>query len=88
MVFTGKQQRNGADIGSPDSNNPMPGPTPTVPLMEAQDAADVRMSEGHAFMTSPAGAGVEGHEIGGGGDMMFEWDAGLAINDVEGGGSG
>jgi len=87
MAFTGKQVRNGADIGGADSNNPMPGPMPTVPLSESQSAADVRMSEAHAFMTSPAGAGTAGHEIGGYG-AMFEWDAGLAINDVEGGGSG
>jgi len=89
MAFTSKQQRNGADVGGADQNTAQPGPSPDVGglMSGSQAAAEVKMAEAHAFWTSPAGSGVAGHQIGGYG-AMFEWDAGLAIHDVEGGGSG
>ncbi len=44
--------------------------------------------EGRGLMDSPQGSGSGGHSDIGGGGSMWEWDAGLAIGDIEGGGSG
>jgi hypothetical protein len=80
MDFTPKQVRNGADIGGGDNASvAMPGPMPdTAAVMSQSTSAGNNYSElGHQQMLEPSGSTVS-----------FEWDAGLAINDVEGGGSG
>ena len=93
MALTPKQDRNGVTVeGGTQSQDElaMPSATPgdLAGLMgQSQSAAEVRGGEGHDLINSPAGSGTAGHEVGGYG-AMFEWDAGLAINDVEGGGSG
>jgi hypothetical protein len=90
---TPKQQRNGADTGAPGSGATMaqPGPDATKQVQQAkrqaEGAANRRMNDAASLIKSPQGSGTTGHEVGGYGDM-FAWDAGLAINDVEGGGSG
>jgi hypothetical protein len=85
MAFTGKQQRNGTDIGGGGEQNPMPGPMPDVAglMSQSQSAAEVRSMEGRDLMASPQGSGAAGHEVGGYG-AMFEWDAGLAIGEQPG----
>lgn len=90
---TPKQQRNGADTGAAGSGatTAQPGPDATKQITstkrQAENAANARKSEAAGLIQSPQGSGVSGHQIGGAGSM-FEWDSGLAINDVEGGGSG
>jgi len=91
MAFTGKQERNGAVGSGGEQNTAVPGPYDEGGIAGAmsasQSAADVRSNEASNLMRSPAGTGLAGHNVGGGGSM-FEWDAGLAIHDVEGGISG
>jgi hypothetical protein len=79
-----KQQRNG-NTGPAGEQDSMPGPYPDVGgvMSASQSAADVRSTEGHDFMSSPAGSGAGGHQVGGYG-AMFEWDAGLAIGEEPG----
>jgi hypothetical protein len=90
---TPKQVRNGADTGAPGSGATMnqPGPDVTRQVVsakrQAESAADRRKDEAAGLIQSPQGTGVSGHQIGANGDM-FVWDSGLAVNDVEGGGSG
>lgn len=91
-MTTPKQDRNGVPgPGATGGNVAMPGPDATKEIAgvmrQAEAAANTRKEQTAGFIESPAGAGVSGHQIGGGGSM-FEWDSGLAINDVEGGGSG
>jgi hypothetical protein len=58
-----------------------------APMMrQARNAGMSRMSDAKSLIVSPQGSGVDGHQGGGGENFM--WDAGLAVNDVEGGGSG
>jgi len=74
MAFTGKQQRNGTDIGGGERVTP-PGPMPDVgPLMsQAQSAAEGRMTQGHQVFL---GAGFAAD--------VNDWDAGLAIDEQPG----
>ena len=81
MAFTGKQERNGTNIGAPGHNSAIAneGPMPAIPMAQAMAAADgTYNTPGHSVFL---GGGQEGM-------VSMEWDAGLAINDVEGGGSG
>jgi hypothetical protein len=81
MAFTDKQIRNGADQGGGEQNTATPGPSAQADIAAAKGQAEAagmsNMSEGHAMAGTLAGHGVS-----------FEWDAGLAISDIEGGGSG
>jgi len=88
MDYTGKQIRNGAT--GTVSDNPsyaQPGPDAsgdiTAAKSTAESAADARKQETAGFITSPQGSGVGGHQMGGGGSM-WEWDSGLAVNEVSG----
>jgi len=89
MAYTAKQLRNGAtgDGGEQQSAQVGPGADVAGLMSTAEAAADARKRETAGFMQSPQGSGVGGHELGAGGDI-WQWDSGLAINDVEGGGSG
>jgi hypothetical protein len=91
VAFTDKQVRNGADQGGGGQNTAIPGPdsTPDIAglIPVSVSAAMTRLEEGHAMIESPQGSGVDGHQVGAGGSM-WEWDSGLAVNDVEGSGSG
>jgi hypothetical protein len=82
MAFTPKQERNGADMGGGGQDTALPGPSALADIAAAKAQAEAaglsNMAEGHAM----AGATLDGHTV------SFEWDAGLAINDNEGGGSG
>lgn len=81
MALTPKQERNGIPAMAAGQATEIvdKGPMPDVPPLVAQamSAAIGTMTEGHAMMGALAGHAVS-----------FEWDAGLAVNDVEGGGSG
>ncbi len=92
MAFTAKQERNGADMGGGEQNTALPGPSSQADIaaakVQSESAAGVRGDEGAALLQSAQGAGVGGHPDIGGGGSMWEWDAGLAIGDIEGGGSG
>lgn len=89
--LTPKQQRNGITSQAGEQNSAQPGPDATRQVAavkrQAENAANTRKNEAAGLIQSPQGSGVTGHEVGGGGSM-WEWDAGLAITDVEGGGSG
>ena len=90
MAYTDKQMRNGATGDSGTQNTAVSGPMPADVgglMQQAESAAAATMAEGHALMESPQGSGVSGHEVGTHGST-YEWDSGLAINDVEGGMSG
>jgi hypothetical protein len=80
MAFTPKQQRQGTDIGGADHNTAAAGPYPDVGsvMSQATAAGNAYNNSGHAVMT---GAGLPDQ-------APREWDQGLAINDIEGGGSG
>jgi hypothetical protein len=78
------------DGPGPGGENPSyarPGPDATGDIRAAkslaESAANARKNEAAGFIQSPQGSGVTGHEVGGGG-AMWEWDAGLAINEVSG----
>ncbi len=89
MGYTQKQERNGATGNAGGQNSAQPSSVVDVAPVQAQaeSAGLLFDGDGHALLASPQGAGSGGHTVGGGGSM-FEWDAGLAINDYEGGGSG
>ncbi len=91
MATTPRQERIGNMPVAGEQNSAQPGPDVTKQVAstkrQAEAAANRRMSDAHSLIESPQGAGVSGHEVGTGGST-WEWDAGLAINDVEGGGSG
>ena len=84
---TPKQERNG--VPGPDSTGgvSLPGPDATGEIRSAQKQAQAAgvagSNEGRGLFVSPAGSGVDGHEVRGGGSM-FEWDAGLAISEPAG----
>jgi hypothetical protein len=88
MEFTPKQVRNGADQGAEGHNTAVTdaGPATSLPIGTAVAAGNNMADHGHDWFDSPAGSGSGGHMVGPDGPM-FEWDSGLAINDVEGGGS-
>jgi hypothetical protein len=77
---TPKQQRNGADTGAPGSGATMaqPGPDATREITSTKRQAE---NAGNRRATASV-FGRPPH------DPNVQWDAGLAINDVEGGGSG
>lgn len=77
---TPKQQRNGADTGAPGTGATMAQPGPDV---TKQVASTKRQAE--AAGNRRASAPMLDKPAGG---ASFVWDEGLAINDVEGGGSG
>jgi hypothetical protein len=89
--LTPKQQRNGITSEAGEQNSAQPGPDVTKQVAsvkrQAEAAADRRKREASGLLNSPQGSGVAGHQVGANGDM-FVWDSGLAITDVEGGGSG
>lgn len=89
--LTPKQQRNGITSEAGEQNSAQPGPDVTRQVAstkrQAENAANARKNEAAGLIQSPQGSGLSGHQVGGAGDM-FAWDSGLAINDVEGGGSG
>lgn len=80
MAFTQKQERNGTDIGADGHNSAVvnEGPIPAIPMGAAMGAAAAYSDQGHVVFDGGMSEGM----------ANFEWDAGLAINDVEGGGSG
>jgi len=82
VAFTDKQVRNGADQGGGDGQNTaVPSADVTGDVASAKTQAE---SAGNAYM-------LDGHALAGaiaGHTVSFEWDAGLAVNDNEGGGSG
>ncbi len=81
MGFTPKQVRNGATGSGGEQDTARPGPDASGDVAAGKAAAEsygvAHSSDGHALTGSLAGHTVS-----------FEWDAGLPINDVEGGGSG
>jgi len=92
MAMTPKQERNGITGAAGGGGNvARPGPDATGEILalkgQSEAAADRRKQDTQGFIESPAGSGAAGLQIGGGGDM-FVWDSGLAVSDVEGGGSG
>jgi len=87
-MTTPKQDRNGVPgPGATGGNVAQPGPDAIGEIRsaqkQAQNAGTSRAFEGRGLFVSPAGSGVDGHEVGGYG-AMFEWDAGLAINEPAG----
>jgi hypothetical protein len=91
MATGPRQERIGNMPVAGEQNSAQPGPDSTRQVAsvkrQAEAAANQRKDEARGLISSPQGSGVAGHQIGGAGDM-FMWDSGLAINDVEGGGSG
>jgi hypothetical protein len=76
MAFTGKQQRNGTNLGGADQNTPMPGPYPDVGavMAEAQGYAQDRMGLGRQVFDGgglPAGGPVD-------------WDDSIAVTEQPG----
>lgn len=91
-MTTPKQDRNGVPgPASTGGNVAQPGPDATGEIArvmkQAQNAADARKQQTAGFIETSAGAGVDGHRIGAAA-TSYQWDDGLAVNDVEGGGSG
>ena len=86
MAYTDKQLRNGAtgDSATQDTARPSVDLTATISGLQSQAeaAGNDRWNEGRGLIESPAGAGG-GREVGAGGSM-WEWDAGLAINEMSG----
>ena len=85
MALTPKQERNGISVeGGTQSQEQLaqPGPMVTPPVGQAMAAAERTMAEAHDLFVGGGadGAGTQG--------SVPEWDSGLAVNDVEGGGSG
>jgi len=73
--------------GSVSAGYAQPGPDATGDISAAkataEAAADTRKQETAGFIQSPQGSGIGGHEMGAGGSM-WEWDSGLAINELPG----
>jgi hypothetical protein len=96
MAYTPKQERNGATGSGGEQQSAQPGPYGDVAsvMAQAQAAGDGRKGEAAGLFSSSEGSGpspssdpfAPERQIGGAG-AMYEWDAGLAINDYEGGGS-
>ncbi len=78
-MFTPKQERNGTNIGADGHNtaDANEAAMPALPVEAAMSAASGYSDTGKSVFD---GGGLEGM-------VSFEWDAGLAIVDVEGGGS-
>lgn len=89
MAFTGKQERNGADMGVAT------GPTPPSADMTGQISALAgravsvgayrygQQAQAGAFVT-PFGTGVEGGNYFDPGSNMWDWDDGLAVAEQPG----
>lgn len=78
-MFTPKQERNGTAVGADGHNTAVAaeGPMPAIPMAEATAVGVAYADKGRQVFDGGTMDGVS-----------FEWDAGLAVNDVEGGGSG
>ena len=84
MAFTGKQIRNGADQGAPGHNSAIANEGPMdAPPMEQATAAGMKYQEYGAVVFAGGDIADKDLVIG----STFQWDDGLAVNDVEGGGS-
>lgn len=88
MAMTPKQDRNGVPgPGATGGNVAQPGPDATAEIRsvmrQATAAGNSGAAEGRGLFVSPAGSGVDGHEVRDYGSM-FEWDAGLAVNEPAG----
>ena len=84
MALTPKQERNGIpEMVSTRETGPGPMPDCAGPMEQAETAADDHAALAMHLFDTPAGSGLAGHDM-----ASFEWDDGLAINDVEGGMSG
>jgi hypothetical protein len=89
MAMTPKQDRNG--VPGPMTTSPhtaQPGPDATKKIQslmrQAENYGNARKNEAHSeLLNTPQGSGVNGHEIGGGGNM-YEWDSNLAVSEVPG----
>jgi hypothetical protein len=87
-MLTPKQERNGVGPDpAPGHNTAVAGPDVTATVSSAmgssESAALGRAAETVAEFQTPAGSGRGGHTVGAGGSM-FEWDAGLAIDEGTG----
>jgi hypothetical protein len=84
MGYTDKQVRNGA-TGDAGERSSQTGPVPNVsPVMgQAESAGNDRWNEGRGLLESPQGSGTGGHQVGSGGSM-WEWDSGLAVDELSG----
>jgi hypothetical protein len=86
MAMTPKQDRNG---GPGPEGDRVTGPSNDMTneirstMKAAQNAGIRRADEGRRLFDSPAGSGVDGHEVGGGGNM-YEWDSSLAVREQTG----
>ena len=93
MAITDKQARNGVPGPSDTHNTAQPGPMPDVsgPKIAAETEAIGRTSQGQDIFNSPAGSGPSSastiqdaeRQIGAAGNM-WEWDSGLAIDELSG----
>jgi hypothetical protein len=84
-MFTGKQERNGTDVGVGSENTAQPGPdfagAMSAAQAKAESAATEWKSAGEAiFLGGPAAAAGN---FTAGGDM-WEWDSGLAVAEQPG----
>jgi hypothetical protein len=87
-MLTPKQERNGVGPDpAPGHSTAVPGPDTTSIISPAkgqsESAALGRAAETIAEFQTPAGSGRGGHTVGAGGSM-FEWDAGLPIDEGTG----
>ena len=88
MAFTGKQARNGADVGGGYQNSAQPGPS-----SEADIASGARQAKSAAigwenqardeFFNTAQGNTPVGRQIALDG-ALFEWDSGLAVDEQSG----
>jgi hypothetical protein len=88
VAYTDKQIRNGA-TGAVSDNTSVAQPSTDLTgeiaaaISQAEAAGNDRWNEGRGLLDSPQGSGGSGRQVGGGGSM-WEWDAGLAINEASG----
>jgi len=92
MATGPRQERIGNMPVAGEQNSAEAGPDVTRQVAsvkrQAEAAANQRKRETQGFIESGQGSGLGGHADIGTGGSTWEWDSGLAINDVEGGGSG
>lgn len=90
MAFTGKQDRNGADMGGGER---VTGPDPAAygadysglqAKAESVGAYRFGQQAHDQIFVTPFGTGVSGGEYSNPGGSMWEWDGGLAIADMPG----
>jgi len=86
MVFTAKQERNGATGSAGEQQSAQTGPIPNVPIGAAEAAGNDRWNEGAGLLATPQGSGPSpgGTRVVGAGGNIWEWDAGLAIGELPG----